>query len=163
MSAAAIAALVLSLVSAFPGLQTGTLPEDVTIALERTSCFGDCPIYRVTIDARGNVIYEGRKFVAVSGRRTGRIPVARVAAILATADRIGFFELRDHYRTVRGPDGSETVVTDLPTTIVTITRAGVTKRVEDYYGAPRALQELERQIDEAAGTSQWVERKSPVR
>jgi len=132
------------------------VPGDVVIKLERTACFGDCPVYSVSIDAKGNVTYEGRKFVRVPGRRTDRVPVSTVAALLGTADRIGFFDLRDFYRTVRNADGSETIVTDLPTTFVTITRAGRTKRVENYYGAPEGLKELEQQIDESARTSRWT-------
>ena len=159
MFAAALAALAV-LSGSFIGItQDRVVPADTLIKLERTACFGECPVYEVTIDARGNVTYVGRKFVRVQGRRTARIPAARVAALLDTAERIKFFELRNRYRTVRNPDGSETVVTDLPTTFVTITRAGATKHVEDYYGAPDALRDLEQQIDEAAQTSQWVARK----
>jgi hypothetical protein len=32
------------------------VPEDFLITLERTSYFGECPVYAVSIDARGNVI-----------------------------------------------------------------------------------------------------------
>jgi hypothetical protein len=39
------------------------VPDDFVIKLERTSCFGECPVYSVNIDARGNVTYEGTKFV----------------------------------------------------------------------------------------------------
>jgi hypothetical protein len=166
MFAAAVAALVLCMLSigrAAGVPQTRTLPDDLTITLERTSCFGECPVYQVTIDARGNVTYTGRKFVRVEGRQTARVAVARVAAILDTADKIGFFDLRDRYVTVRNPDGSETIVTDLPTTFVSITRAGVTKRVEDYYGAPHSLHDLELLIEDVAQTARWVERKLPAR
>jgi hypothetical protein len=148
--------LTVAAVLATGGIQTAAVPDDVVIKLERTSCFGRCPVYEVTIDAHGTVSYNGRRFVAVEGRQTARIPVARVAALLQAADRIGFFDLRDQYRTVRGPDGSETIVTDLPTTFVTITRGGKTKRIEDYYGAPDALRALEQQIDDAAETKRWV-------
>ena len=136
--------------------QPESVPDDLVIKLERTRCFGGCPVYSVTIDAKGNVTYEGRWFVHVEGRVTDRIPVSRVAALLATAKRIGFFELRDQYLTRKNPDGSETRVTDLPTTFVTITSEGRTKRVEDYFGAPESLQELEQQIDDAAVTKRWV-------
>ena len=47
--------------------------------------------------------------------------------------------MRDAYRVIENPDGTVTMVTDLPTTIVTITVNGRTKRVEDYVGAPDAL------------------------
>jgi hypothetical protein len=136
--------------------QPDSVPDDVVIKLERTRCFGACPVYTVSIDAKGNVVYEGIRFVQVQGRVTDRIPVSRVAALLATADRIGFFELGDQYRTKKNPDGSETIVTDLPTTFVTITSGGRTKRIEDYYGGPDSLKELERQIDDAAGTKRWI-------
>ena len=139
------------------------VPDDLVIKLERTSCFGECPIYSVTIDAKGNVTFEGTKFVRVEGRQTDRIQTSRVAALLATAERIGFFELRDQYRTIRNPDGTETIVTDLPTAFVTITRRGQSKRVEDYFGAPEALKQLEQQIDDTARTKRWIRLDVPAR
>ena len=143
--------------------QDPAVPADTTIKLERTACFGTCPVYSVTIDGTGNVIYEGTSHVRVEGRQTDRIPVSRVAALLETAERIGFFDLQDHYQTIRNPDGSVTIVTDLPTTFVTITKDGRSKRVEDYIGAPDGLKQLERQIDEAAGTRRWVRHEDASR
>ena len=35
------------------------VPADALIRLQRTSCSGPCPIYTVTIDARGTVTFEG--------------------------------------------------------------------------------------------------------
>jgi hypothetical protein len=29
------------------------------IRLERTMCYGNCPVYNVTVDKEGNVKYEG--------------------------------------------------------------------------------------------------------
>jgi len=136
--------------------QTPAVPEDVTITLERTACFGTCPVYVVTLDARGHVDYNGIRFVRVTGRQTARVPVSRVAAILDRAEQIRFFALNDRYREIRHPDGTTSTVTDLPTTFVTIKRAGRAKRVEDYYGAPTELGDLERLIDEAAQTRQWI-------
>jgi hypothetical protein len=154
--AQATVALVTCLPFAAPSAQKIPIPEDATITLERTACFGDCPVYTVSIDARGNVVYNGTEFVRVKGRHTSRIAVARVAEILEQADRIGFFDLNDQYVEIRHPDGSISTVTDLPTTIVTIARGGRTKRVEDYVGAPEGLAALERLIDEVANTKQWV-------
>jgi hypothetical protein len=110
----------------------------------------------VTIDASGTVTYDGAKFVRVQGRQTASIPPSRVAALLEAADRIGFFMLRDQYRTIRNRNGTVTTVSDLPTTFVTITREGRSKRVENYAGAPAGLKELEQHIDDAAGTKRWM-------
>jgi hypothetical protein len=123
--------------------QQPDVPADTIISLQRTSCFGPCPVYTVTI-------------VRVVGRQSARIDMAVVAKLLAHAERIHFFDMRNAYRAVENPDGSTTVVTDLPTKIVTVTVNRRTKRVEDYVGAPDALEKFEEAIDEAAGTQRWV-------
>jgi hypothetical protein len=121
------------------------VPDDFVITLRRTTCFGTCPAYIVSIDSSGRVTYDGSQFVRVAGRQEARIPLSRVAALVETVARTGFFELKDSYTAD---------VTDLPTTIVTVRSSGRMKRVEDYVGAPAALRALERQIDESA--RRWV-------
>lgn len=123
------------------------VPEDALITMERTACFGECPVYRVSIDSRGRVEFTGQRFVRVTGQQTARIPQERVGAILRTARRINFFALRDRYTDT---------VTDMPTTFVTIRSGGRSKRVEDYFGAPAGLKELEEQIDVEARTRRWI-------
>ena len=151
--------LAFALAVAFAGpaaAQQADVPSDTVITLQRTSCFGPCPVYTVSIDASGNVAYEGERFVRVVGRRTAHIDPANVARLLARAEQIRFSGLRSAYRAIENPDGTTTMVTDLPTTIVTIAAKGRTKRVEDYVGAPDSLTEFEREIDDAAGTKRWV-------
>lgn len=63
--------------------QEPELPPDASIRLQRTACFGWCPVYSVTIDARGIVTYEGERSVRVVGRRTARIDASIVAGLLA--------------------------------------------------------------------------------
>lgn len=150
-------ALALAIALAAPArAQTPNVPPDASIRLQRTSCFGTCPVYTVTIDARGTVTYDGERFVRVVGRQTAQIEPSVVAGLLAKADAIGFFQMRDAYRAIEHPDGTVTIVTDLPTTIVTVTVNGRMKQVIDYVAAPEALAEFEREIDAAAGTKQWV-------
>ena len=98
----------------------------------------------------------------VEGRQKDRIELSRVAALFETAERIGFFGLRDQYRFILNPDGTETIITDLPTAFVTITRGRQSKRVEDYVGAPQGLKELEQQIDDTARTKRWIRIDEPT-
>lgn len=138
------------------------VPEDFVITLERDYCGGGCPVYTVSIDAKGNVVYDGKDFVRVEGRQADRIDGPLVAALVATAERIGFFALRDQYRFIRNPDGTETIVTDLPTAFVSVTRERRSKRVEDYFGGPPGLKELAQQIDDAARTKRWIRLDEPM-
>ena len=132
------------------------VPRDTIIQLQRTSCLGTCPVYTVTIDARGTVTYVGERSVRIVGRRTAQIAPSVVATLLARAEHIRFFDMRDAYRVIQYPNGSFGSPTDFPTKIVTVTVNGRTKRVEDYVAAPDALGEFEREIDEAAGTKRWI-------
>jgi uncharacterized protein DUF6438 len=124
--------------------------RDVTITLERTACFGACPVYTVTITGDGRVEYEGKEFVRVKGRASATIPAADVAALAAAFDKAGYFSLQDKYTAN---------ITDLPTNITSIRIDGRFKQIVDYYGAPQALKDLERQIDRVGRTSQWVTRE----
>jgi uncharacterized protein DUF6438 len=126
----------------------------VMIVLQRTRCFGACPEYTVWIAGDGSVRYEGRSAVAVAGTRTTTISRGAVESLLAAFDRIQFFSLKDRYF---GP------VTDLPTTYISLTLGERSKMVQDYFGAPKELKELERLIDEIVGTDRWVRHRENSR
>lgn len=156
---AVIAVLAVFALTACAAAQTPATEGPVEIRLNRTVCFGFCPDYTVTINGEGEVRYEGRRFVDAVGVRTATIPREDVARLLARFDEIGFDNLRDSYR------GQ---MTDLPTYTISLTRNGRTKTVVDYAGTsvgmPRAVRDLQQEIDRVAGTSQWVLRDGqPVR
>lgn len=123
---------------------------DVVITLERTACRGICPVYKLTIYEDGRVIYEGEEFVSVTGKQTSRISSDKVKELIDEFYKIDYFSLKDRY---------EALITDLPTTITSIAIGEQTKRVENYAGAPKKLNELETKIDEITNSKKWVEGK----
>ncbi len=127
--------------------QTPVVPEDTVIRLERTACLGTCPVYSVEIDATGAIRYEGSSHVRVTGLQTARLGRSAVSRLTAMIEQIEFFALQDMY---------EGGVTDGPTTFVTVTMNGQTKRIRDYLNAPAALTQLEREIDLVARTKRWI-------
>lgn len=138
--------------------------NDVTITLERTVCFGTCPAYSVSVQGDGTVNYNGAKFVAVLGTKQKQISRDAVVALLHEFYTIDFFILRPEYQnkpdiTVNA-DGTvqetQVMVTDLPSTIVTLTIGDYSKRVLAYYGAPDSIYTLATHIDETTGTAAWV-------
>ena len=54
-----------------------------TIIYETGPCFGACPVYRVTVRADGNGIFEGRRFTAVEGRRSFELAPGQFRALAA--------------------------------------------------------------------------------
>ncbi len=121
------------------------------VTLERTACFGTCPIYTVTIYTDGRVVYDGRDFVDVSGAQESQIDPADVSALVTYMQDNGYFELEDAY--------NEVLITDMPSAITSLTVDGQTKRIDHYFGdesAPFVLQQIENRIDQLANTEQWT-------
>jgi hypothetical protein len=129
------------------------------ITLERTACFGSCPVYSLSVSASGDVHYEGRANVRKVGVASGKVTREEVAALLTELERGGYFTFADRY-TVSEPACGR-YATDSPTTITSATVRGRTKRIAHDYGcggAPGALVVLERRIDEALNSGQWTGR-----
>ena len=125
--------------------------DDVVITLERTVCFGVCPEYKLTIYGNGTVVYEGRRFVRIEGKRTTTIGEDKVKQLLSEFERIDYFSLDDSYE--------EFMATDMPSAYTSLTIDGKTKTVRHYHGdfsAPEELTELEDKIDEVINSDQWV-------
>ena len=131
----------------------------VTITLTRGVCYGFCPVYRVSISESGEVVYSGEQFVNVRGEQRAQVSPEAVRALIVRFDEIGFDDLQDEYRAP---------VSDHPTFTVTLERNGRSKTVIDYAGVnagmPRAVRDLQDEIDRVANTAQWILRDGqPVR
>jgi hypothetical protein len=122
-------------------------PGHLTVSMQRTACFGTCPVYTVRIYEDGLVEYTGTRFVKLAGAQSWHIEPAAVRALVAEIDKAGFFEMRDEYTAP---------VTDQPTTYVTVISGGRHKSIKDYFNAPPALEEIEQRIDEVSGVLRYV-------
>jgi hypothetical protein len=127
--------------------------------LDRTACFGSCPIYNVSVWPSGEVNYQGKAHVRHMGAASGRVSPERVSALLSDIEAAGYFGFADRYVSAEPSCGR--YATDAPTVTTSVTLGGRTKRVVHDYGcgsAPGALTILERKIDELADTPQWTGR-----
>ena len=135
------------------------------ICLRRTACYGQCPIYCVTIFENGDVDYEGKEHVKVQGKLHFIIPKDSVDYLLKNIQAIQFFSLDDSYivrittKMNKGGNVDTTAfyVTDLPSTYITVMIGSKKKTILDYYGAPSELRNLEVEIDRVTQTSRYIE------
>jgi hypothetical protein len=135
---------------------TATRPA---VSLERTPCFGSCPVYSIAVSSSGVVTYEGRANVRRVGTATSQIPTKEVEALLIELERAGYFTFSDRYALSEPTCGRYS--TDSPSVISSATFRGRTKRIEHDYGCggvPGALTLLENRIDEALGSGRWTGR-----
>jgi hypothetical protein len=128
------------------------------ISLQRTACFGACPIYTVSIYPDGLVEFHGERFVQSLGDFSARVDPANFTELANFADRLGFFELEEEYRVRREPDGSVVAVSDLPSRITTLVREDRTKSVLNYFAGPDELERFELLIDELTNSARWIGR-----
>lgn len=140
-----------------PGAQT--VPQDTLITLERTGCYGMCPIYKVSISADGTVVFEGSRFVKKVGTARAAISQDQIRELIGAFEKINYLELRDQY--VKPDDGCKQWLTDNPSAITSITSNGTSKSVTHYYGCRgldllKELERLEQAIDDAVNSAQWI-------
>ena len=131
-------------------IPTETINSDLVITMERTACHGTCPIYKLTIEGNGTVIYEGQDFVQVKGEQSASLSSAQIQDLVSAFEQAQFITLTDYVNKDR---------TDSPSVITSITLNGKTKTVNHYYGddsAPQALFDLESKIDEITDSKQWT-------
>ncbi len=138
-----------------PAAATKAAEEDklknLVISLDRLGCYGPCPIYKLTIYGNGKVVYKGEKNVKVVGERVTTLEKEKVAALLAEFEKINYFELSDNYQ--GGP-------TDGTSAVTSIALGNKKKTIKNYHPAPdspRALKELENQIDSITNSTQWIQ------
>lgn len=122
--------------------------ESVQITLDRSGCYGTCPIYDVTIRGDGTVAYSGGSFVLVEGEHRAATSKATVQCLLDAFRAADFWSFAPNY---------EAPITDSATYKLKLSIGGQQKEVVDYVGEaigmPKAVTELERLVDAAASTS----------
>lgn len=125
--------------------------NDVTITLERNMCMGTCPVYSLEIFGNGTVVYDGNRFVNVTGQQISNISQDRVRDLVEEFYKINYFSLNDKY--------DQVVITDQRTVTTSIDTNGSYKSVFDNHGAiaPEGLRALEDKIDEITNSSKWIE------
>jgi hypothetical protein len=122
------------------------------VKLERTACYGSCPVYSVELEGDGRVTYRGQEHVKVKGAKSKTIPRASVDALAAKVESLGYFDLT-------WKDPCDRVATDSPTVTTTVTAKGRTRKIVDYRGdrcIPQGLRDFEDEIDRVLGMAEWT-------
>lgn len=132
-----------------------------SITLQRSTCYGNCPSYTVTVDADGQINFVGHAHVQ-AGVASGLATPAQLANIFAAVKQAGLRSMRDSY--VGSDDGCEMVMSDQPGVKITIVDAEGSKTVDFYNGCTGAgadavrprIEQLARSIDQQLDTARWI-------
>lgn len=119
------------------------------VEIQKTSCMGPCPVYKLQVFDNGIVNFVGESDVEMIGEYVATLTKEQLEELTTKFTEIDFFELQDKYvkRT-----------SDFPTTYLTYVDGDRTKKIMDYYGAPDELKELENFIDSYRQSLDWKKR-----
>lgn len=118
-------------------------------ALERTTCYGQCPYYSVQIYDNGTARYHGKRHVERLGLYTAVVPPAVVQRLQAKLNAIQYEQLYPKYP-VEGLG-----IIDLPLCISTVSIQGAPKTIYNRNDAPLGLVEYERLFDNLVEELDW--------
>lgn len=118
--------------------------DKVVLKMERTGCYGRCPIYQVTIHGNGLLEYNAVRFTEKDGQYTATLSKDDLRSVLDAAQSAKLFDMADKYPVNRQPP------VDVPSCIVTYTEKDKVKKIVDYrmMDTPDALTKLEKLVDE---------------
>jgi hypothetical protein len=127
---------------------------EVEMGLQRSACKGECPVYEVTLDGNGHVLFVGHANVRVIGEREYEIPKEHMLSLLNEFLRVRFFELRDTYRRRHFAEIEDDsilefseVVSDLAEVSLSLRIGGRQKTVRATFNFPDDLKALTRKFE----------------
>jgi Domain of unknown function (DUF6438) len=103
-----------------------------SVVLVRTTCFGTCPAYRLSLGSTGEASLEPRGPIDKGPTRRGSVAAESLLVIRDLARLIGFAEFPDSI--AKSPRLCPNRATDHETVIVTLFTRRVQKQVVDYHG-----------------------------
>lgn len=116
------------------------------LEMEKTSCRGQCPEYKVSFYSKARAIYEGYTYAPRSGKYYAKLSEEKMKRLRAMVDEAKLDSCRDSYISLR---------TDLPTTYIRYTTGGDIRTITDYDNAPEGLRKFEEELENLTESLSW--------
>lgn len=123
------------------------------IGVQKTACFGACPVYTMDIMSNCKVILRAEKFLEMgSGEFKSKLSRDQYEELIQAFRQIDFFELNEVY---------SSNVSDLPTTYFYFKDKSEAKVIEVYGDWPDALTKLDQKLSILIDDLNWKKVSSP--
>jgi hypothetical protein len=126
--------------------KTYQYPLDSRIEMSKGPCYGSCPVFKISIDGTGQATFEGTRFVKKMGPHARQLAAEETNALFQAFIDSDFWSFEDRYTAP---------VSDLPTTFLTFTHEGQSKKIQCYFDVPQPLLDLITQVDSVAFNGDW--------
>lgn len=112
--------------------------DNVIIALEKTICFGTCPVFKLQVYKDYTVEFEGIANTNPIGWYKGKTNEETVTQLFILAEKINYFGLKNIY---------SKPITDVPVVYSSLLKDGKRKSIINHFMGPDELTEFENFIE----------------
>jgi hypothetical protein len=146
--------LVVFLFSACNTVKMVTDPAQVSpkIVLSKGACFGDCPVYTLTIYNSGLVKFNGVRYTPMDGKHEKQLDEATYTDLIKTFDQANLWQFEDLY---------DMDIADLPTTTLSYADKDKLKTIKGKANLPQEMLDLEKRLEELIGSEGWTMTEAP--
>ncbi len=155
---------------------------ELSLSMKRSGCYGRCPIYDLTVQPDGKVLFEGKFWTEIIGKAEDKLTEEQLKLLTAEIEKADFLSFDDDYgfKSKNCPN----IATDNASVTLNIKLNGREKTINHYLGClendkpniqtndnsairkaedlseivfPQSLYNLENKIDEIVETKRWIE------
>ena len=108
-----------------------SIEQKLVLQISTTPCFGECPVYDLSIFSNRVVTFNGKKFTKINGSQTGVITFDQYEKLLEKAKKAKLMEAEDVY--------DNPAITDLPSTKILFIQDGTKKSIVARYEVPENI------------------------
>lgn len=122
---------------------------NLLFSLQRTSCFGLCPAFKIEVFKNKKAFYTGIAHTKRLNKHQAEVTAEMIAQIQKKATEINYFEWETKY------PSTNIEIADLPSTISYIRIGGKGKMIFNNYDAPKQLMEFEKWLEKTLDSLDW--------
>lgn len=141
-------------------------PELTVVMQKNADFFGSGPVYKLTVQPDGKVIFEGIKNTKTHGKAESNLSIEKMNQLAAEINKAKFFSLKNSYNKQSG--NCPEFIYDAASVTISIKLKKKEKKIEHNLGCseafartlksfPPQLNNLENKIDEIVAVKRWTE------
>ncbi|WP_099149989.1 DUF6438 domain-containing protein [Flavilitoribacter nigricans] len=123
------------------------------VSMNMGPCYGNCPVYTITVYDNGIVAYEGERFTERRGvhiRDIGRSDLKALKQELVAANLFKF------------PNAFKSQIPDLPTVTIEYFEDGRSKVIRGKDGRPPQVLKIQELLEQIANEGEWKQQQAPA-
>jgi hypothetical protein len=125
---------------------SGSKEKQQIIRMDKSACFGTCPIYTMLVFDNGMVEYRGDKFCEKLGIYEKQLSDEEFSIVTSLLKEIDFESLEERY---------DANLMDAQITTFNFSYNNVSKKVRGIYSWPKSLKELDKALSSIGETEDW--------